>query len=92
MNKILAIVVFLVLLFLGTYFAKVSHGGVGAAFLGYTLGALAFIVAPMIWKGKSGKREPPPEPAPQPFAGFQDIPSRTQKNGAEKKLLTDERL
>lgn len=52
MNKVIAVVVFLVLLFIGTYFAKVSQGGIGSIFLGYTLGAAAFIVAPMIWKKK----------------------------------------
>lgn len=44
MNKAMAVVVFLVLIFTGTYFAKVSHGGAGSVFIGYTLGAAAFIV------------------------------------------------
>ena len=52
MNKVIAVVVFLVLIFMGTYFAKVSQGGAGSVFIGYTLGAAAFIVAPMIWKSK----------------------------------------
>ncbi len=52
MNKVIAVVVFLVLIFIGTYFAKVSQGGAGSVFIGYTLGAAAFIVAPMIWKSK----------------------------------------
>lgn len=52
MNKAIAVVVFLVLMFIGTYFAKVSQGGIGATFIGYTIGALAFIVAPILWKKK----------------------------------------
>lgn len=52
MNKVFAVIAFLVLLFVGTYFAKGSRGGVGSVWLGYTLGALAFIFAPMIWKSK----------------------------------------
>jgi hypothetical protein len=51
-NKVFAVIVFLVLLFLGTYFAKVSRGGIGSVWLGYTLGAAAFIFAPMFWNSK----------------------------------------
>jgi len=96
MNKVIAVVVFLVLLFFGTYFAKVHTGGGGAVFIGYALGAAAFILAPKIWKGQfnqpaqslppappSTPQSPParpPEVKPQPFVGFQDIP----KSAADK--------
>lgn len=48
MNKVIAAVVFLVLFFPATYFVKVSPDG--PVLLGYFLGALAFIIAPVIWK------------------------------------------
>ena len=44
--KILAIVVFVVLILTGTYFAKIS----GPPILGYIIGALAFILFPKIWR------------------------------------------
>ena len=44
--KIVAVVVFLILILIGTYFARVS----GPAILGYVIGAMAFIIAPKIWK------------------------------------------
>jgi len=52
MKKVLAVIVFIVLILLGTFFARVSDGGVGSAILGYALGVSAFIFAPMIWKSK----------------------------------------
>lgn len=52
MNKVFAVIVFLVLIFLGTYFAKVSHGGAISVWFGYVLGASAFIFGSMIWKSK----------------------------------------
>jgi len=48
MNKVIAVVVFFALFFPATYFAKVSPNG--PVLLGYFLGALAFIIAPIIWK------------------------------------------
>ena len=44
--KVVAVVVFLALILIGTYFARIS----GPAILGYIIGAAAFIVAPMIWR------------------------------------------
>ena len=64
MNKVIAVVVFLVLIFMGTYFAKVSHGGAGSVFIGYSLGAAAFIFAPMMSAGTQN----------QPPAGTQNQP------------------
>jgi hypothetical protein len=51
-NKVLSVVVFFILMFIGTYFARVSSGGIGSVFIGYTIGAIAFIVAPILWKMK----------------------------------------
>jgi hypothetical protein len=48
--KILAAVVFLLLIFVGTYFVSVANPPI--PILGYIIGALAFIVAPKIWRGK----------------------------------------
>ena len=44
--KILAVVVFIVLILTGTYFAKIS----GPPILGYIISALAFILLPKIWR------------------------------------------
>lgn len=44
--KAVAVVVFLALILIGTYFARIS----GPAILGYIIGAAAFIIAPMIWR------------------------------------------
>jgi|LFRM01.1.fsa_nt_gb multisubunit Na+/H+ antiporter MnhB subunit len=52
MNRVSASIAFLVLIFLGTYIVRLSHGDAGSAFIGYALGAAAFIFAPMIWKSK----------------------------------------
>ena len=43
--KVLAVVVFVALILIGTYFARMS----GPAILGYIIGAAAFIIAPKIW-------------------------------------------
>lgn len=53
MNKFLAVVVFLILFFPATYFAKVHQGGGVSVLLGYALGAAAFIFAAMIWNWKA---------------------------------------
>ena len=50
--KALAVIVFIVLILIGTYFARIS----GPAFLGYIIGAAAFIIAPKIW---NAGRKPP---------------------------------
>ena len=44
--RILAVIVFVVFILIGTYFARLS----GPVVLGYIIGAMAFIVAPMIWR------------------------------------------
>lgn len=46
--KVLAVVVFIVLILIGTYFARIS----GPALLGYIIGAAAFIIAPWIWNSR----------------------------------------
>lgn len=46
--KILAVVVFLLLIFVGTYFVSVAKPPI--PILGYIIGALAFIVSPKIWR------------------------------------------
>ena len=43
--KIIAVVVFAILILVGTYFARVS----GPPLLGYIIGAAAFIISPWIW-------------------------------------------
>ena len=44
--RILAVIVFVVFILIGTYFARLS----GPVILGYIIGAMAFIIAPMIWR------------------------------------------
>ena len=44
--RILDVIVFVVFILIGTYFARLS----GPVVLGYIIGAMAFIVAPMIWR------------------------------------------
>jgi hypothetical protein len=48
--KIGAVLVFVLLILIGTYFAKVAN----TPFVGFAIGAVAFIVAPQIWR--MGKR------------------------------------
>jgi hypothetical protein len=46
--KVLAVVVFAIMILIGTYFAKVS----GPPILGYIIGAAAFLVSPLIWNAR----------------------------------------
>lgn len=48
--KTLAVVVFCVLILIGTYFVRMS----GPSILGYVFGAAAFIISPAIWKAGRG--------------------------------------
>ena len=48
--KVLGVIVFVVLILIGTYFARIS----GPAILGYVCGAAALIIAPAIWKAGRG--------------------------------------
>lgn len=51
-NKILAVVVFLILMFIGTAFATSSVGGSFNRLIGYIFGGMAFTFAAMLWNKK----------------------------------------
>ena len=46
--KVIAVAVFVMLILIGTYLARVS----GPPLLGYIIGASAFIISPLIWNLK----------------------------------------
>lgn len=52
--KIMAVLVFVILIFIGTYFAKVANGSIFGTFFGIVVAVWAFMLAPKIWR--CGKR------------------------------------